>query len=61
MSKRESWNWVPKRETLWLNWVRLPRQMDEFLDEIAIDELRKVEGRSKMIVITVAGSNVFLA
>ena len=35
----------------------MPIQIEEFLDEMAIDELRNVEGRSKMIVITVAGSD----
>lgn len=43
-----------------MNWVRFPRQIDEFLDEMAIDELRNVEGRSKRMVITVAGSAIFL-
>jgi hypothetical protein len=35
-------------------------QIDEFLDEMAIEEFRKDEGRSKIMVITVAGSAVFL-
>jgi hypothetical protein len=43
-----------------LNWVRLPRQIDEFLEEMAMEEFKKVEGRSKIMVITVAGSAVFL-
>lgn len=43
-----------------MNWVRLPRQIEEFLEEMAMEEFRKVEGRSKMMVITVAGSKVFL-
>ena len=43
-----------------MNWVRFPMQIDEFLDEMAIEEFRKDEGRSKIMVITVAGSAVFL-
>ena len=43
-----------------MNWVRLPRQIDEFLEEMAMEEFRKVEGRSKIMVIKVAGSAVFL-
>jgi hypothetical protein len=37
--------------------LRLPMQMDELGEDMAIEEFRKVEGRSKTIDITVAGSS----
>jgi hypothetical protein len=37
--------------------LRLPMQMVELGEDMAIEEFRKVEGRSKTIDITVAGSS----
>jgi hypothetical protein len=37
--------------------VRLPTQMVELGEDMAIEEFRKVDGRSKIIDITVAGSS----